>query len=217
MPVTTEVEDDEVILFEERPNVFLYALEATRIGFLIGAVAVFAGLLVIYSKGLHVSVVHLAFLELIGYVLGMFCFFLAGVFKACFFTIIATNRRAVVRFSGWGMATTDGVSIEIEAITRIETNSYGATYGSVYLKSDEASRHKSSRSSEHAFSEQRVPPYISDEPSDLAVPIKRTVSIWRSMPFTPRLYGFYGFKRFDGFASIVSERRKLCSMTVSER
>jgi hypothetical protein len=217
MPVTTEVEDDEVILFEEKPNVFLYALEATRIGFLIGAVAVFAGLLVIYSKGLHVSVVHLALLELIGYVFGNFCFFLAGVFKAYFFTIIATNRRAVVRFSGWGMATTDGVSIAIEAVTRIETNSYGATYGSVYLESDEASRRKSSRNSEHAFSEQRVSPYISDEPSDVAVPIKRTVSIWRSMPFAPRLYGFYGFKRFDEFANIVSEQHKLRLMMVSGR
>jgi hypothetical protein len=217
MPVTTEVEDDEVILFEEKPNVFLYALEVTRIGFLIGAVLLFAGVLVIYCKGLQVSVVSLVLLELIGYVLSIFCFFLAGVFKAHFFTIIATDRRAIVRFSGWGMATTDGVSIAIEAITRIETNSYGTTYGSVYLESDEASRRKSLRNSEHTFSEQPTPPNISDEPSEVVDPIKRTVSIWRSMPFVPRLYGFYGFKRFDEFARIVSERHKLRSMIVSER
>jgi hypothetical protein len=215
--MTNEVEDDEVVLFEAKPNVLLYALEATRIGFLITAVAMFAGLLIVYFKGLHVSVVSAILLGLILYVIGNFCLFLAAVLKAHFFTIIATNRRAVVRFSGWGMATTDGVSIAIEAITRIETNSYGATYGSVYLESDEASRSKSSRNSEHTFSEQRVSPYISDEPSVVALPFKRTFSIWRSMPFAPRLYGFYGFKRFDEFASIVSEQKKLCSITVSER
>ncbi|WP_213735830.1 hypothetical protein [Bradyrhizobium sp. dw_411] len=214
--MTTEVEDDEVILFEQRPNVFLYALEVTRIGYPLVAVALLASLSVIYFKGLHVNMVRLALLELFSYVLGNLCFFLVAISKACFLTVIATNRRAIVRFSGWGIATTDGVSIAIEAITRIETNSYGATYGSVYLESDQASRRKSSKNSKHTFSEQRAPPYISGEPSDVADPIKRTVSIWRSMPFAPRLYGFYGFKRFDEFARIVSERHKLRSMMVSE-
>jgi hypothetical protein len=216
MQVTTEV-DDEVILFEEKPNVILYALEASRIGFLIAAVAVFVGILVIYFKRLHVSVVHLAELELFGYILGNLCFFFAAVSKACFLTIIATNRRAIVRFSGWGMATTDGISIAIEAIRRIETNSYGATYGSVYLESDEEPHREDSRSGEHVFSEQLAPQYISDKTGDVAIPIKRTISIWRSMPFGYRLYGFYGFKRFDEFANIVSEQHKLRSTMVSGR
>jgi hypothetical protein len=144
-------------------------------------------------------------------------FFAVAVSKACFLTIIATNQRVIVRFSGWGMATTDGISIAIEAIKRIETNSYGATYGSVYFESNKASPGKTSRNSEHAFSKQRAPPYISNAPRDVAVPIKRTVSIWRSMPFAPGLFGFWGFKRFDEFANIVSEQHKLCSMMVSGR
>jgi hypothetical protein len=215
--VTTEVEEDEVILFEEHPNVFLYALEATRIGFLVTAVAMFAGLLVVYFEGLHVSVVSAAILAFGLYVLGNFCLFLATVFKACFLTIIATNQRAVVRFSFWGMATTDGISIAIKAIKRIETNSYGSTYGSVYLESNKTSLGKISRNSEHVFSEHRAPQYISTVPHDVAVPIKRTVAIWRSMPFVVGTYGFYGFKRFDEFANIVSEQHKLCLMMVSGR
>ncbi len=215
--MTTEVEDDEVILFEERPNVFLYALEVTRIGYLLAPLALLASLSAIYFKGMHVSMVRVALLELFLYVLGNLCFFAVAVSKACFLTIIATNRRAIVRFSGWGMATTDGVSIEIEAITRIETNSYGATYGSVYLESNKASPGRASINSDHAFSKQPAPPDISTTLGDVVVPIKRTVSIWRSMPFAPGLFGFWGFKRFDEFARIVSEQHKLCSMTVSER
>jgi hypothetical protein len=109
------------------------------------------------------------------------------------------------------MATTDRISIKIEVIKRIEMNSYSATYGSVYLESNEASSGKILRNGENA--KQRPSQYIFDEP----VPIKRTVSIWCSMPFVPGLCGFYGFKRFDEFANIVSEQHKLCLMMVSGR
>jgi hypothetical protein len=72
--VTTEVEDDEVILFEQRPNAFLYALEVTRIGYPLVAVALLASLSVIYFKGMHVSMVRAALLELFLYALGNLCF-----------------------------------------------------------------------------------------------------------------------------------------------
>jgi hypothetical protein len=102
---------------------------------------------------------------------------------------IATDKRAIVRFSFWGM-TTDGLSIAIETVEHIEINSYGATYGSVYLNSP--IRH------------------ARNEATRASIPIERSNSIWsiwRSMTTWPRLLGFYGFKGFDEFADIISEQR----------
>jgi hypothetical protein len=100
-----------------------------------------------------------------------------------------TDKKAIVRFSFSAM-TTDDLSIAIETVEHIETSSYGATYGSVYLNSPIG--------------------HARNEATGASILIERSHSIWsiwRLMTTWPRLFGFYGFKGFYEFANIISEQR----------
>jgi hypothetical protein len=194
--------DDEMILFEAKPNAFLYALEATRFGFVMLAF-LFAYVPLGYFKGWPIKFTTL--MALFSYCVCNIVLFLGTAFIACQLVFVVTNRRAVVRFSFWGK-TIDRVSVAIKAVNRIETNSYDATCGSVYLKSLKTLTPENSEDGERE-SRLSTTPQTSKWPN--AVPIKRTGSIWRSMPLSsPPLYGFYGFKRFDAFASLISEQQR---------
>jgi hypothetical protein len=113
--------------------------------------------------------------------------------------LVVTDKRAIVR-SSFGQTTTDGLSIAIESVKRIEITSYGATYGNVYLTYDETSPRENSKDSE--------PDNPQPRPIRRAfVPIERAASIWVFINTWPRLLGFYGFKSFDEFANIISEQQ----------
>jgi hypothetical protein len=103
--------------------------------------------------------------------------------------------------------TTDGLSIAIETVKRIEITSYGATYGSVYLTCEEPSPRENSRGSEPDDPQPRPIRRARNEATSASIPNKRFDSIWRSMNIWRRLLGFYGFKGFDEFANIISEQQ----------
>jgi hypothetical protein len=205
MPMTVDrAADDEIILLEAKPNAFLYALEATRFGFVM-LVFLFAYVPLGYFKGWPLKFTTL--MALFSYGVCNIVLFLGTAFIACQLVFVVTNRRAVVRFSFWGK-TIDRVSIAIKAVNRIETNSYDATCGSVYLKTLNKLTSENSEDSERE-SRLSTTPHASKGPGSVAVPIKRAGSIWRSMPLSsPPLYGFYGFNRFDAFASLISEQQR---------
>lgn len=182
---------NETVRFSMKPNPFLYALEVTRDALLTGtAVGLISGIpliwsVIYYERALLKTVVVL----LITYALFGLALFIVGFVTARHVMFVVTDKRAIVRFSFWGM-TTDGVSIPIETVKLIEIASYGATYGSVYLSYDKTSPRENSNEATRA-------------------PIKRTNSIWGSMNTWPRLLGFYGFNGFDELANIISEQQKL--------
>ena len=179
--------DDEVTLFAAKPNALLYAVEAARFGFVMLAV-VFAYIPLGYFAGWPMR--FTALMTLFSYFLGNVVLFVAAAVIACRLAFVITNRKIIVRLSVWGK-TIDKISIASGSVVRIETNSYDATYGSVYLKSV------------------KIQAAASDEADESAIPIKRRGSIWRSMPWSsPPLYGFYGFKRFDAFANLISDQQK---------
>jgi hypothetical protein len=194
---------DEIVLFTEKPNALLYALEVTRHNLLFWSAAGGIPLIctLIYTQG---SLLSAGVLVLITYfLLGLFLLIVAFV-TACCLMFVLTNKRAIVRFSFWRM-TTDGLSIAIETVRCIEIYSYGATHGNVYLNSDKTSPRENSKSSEPQPEATRR---ASNELAEAPVPIKRTASLWGSMSNWPRLLGFYGFKGFDEFANIISEQQK---------
>ena len=178
---------NETVRFNMKPNPFLYALEFTRRTLLaVTIVGLFTGI-PFFMPGIYSG--RAVLLLLIAYAfLGLLLFLVAFV-TACHLVFVVTDKRAIVRFSFWGM-TTDGLSIAIETVKHIEIKSYGATYGSVYLNSPiRRARNEATRAS------------ILTERSN------SIWSIWRSMSTWPRLLGFYGFKGFYEFANIISEQR----------
>lgn len=173
-----------------KPNPFFYALEFTLHALFAGTIRAliisffpFMGFPFVWP-GLYSE--RGGVLLLVTYALLGLSLFLIAIITSCYLMFVATDKTAIVRFSFWGM-TTDGLSIAIETVERIEIKSYGATYGSVYLNSP----------IRHARS----------EATGAAILIERSNSSWRSMTTWPRLLGFYGFKSFDEFANIISERR----------
>jgi hypothetical protein len=185
--------ENETVRFRRKPNPFFYALEFTLHALFAGttrALAIslfpFMGFPFIWP-GLYTE--RSIVLLLVTYALLGLTLFIVAFLSSCYLMFIATDQRAIVRFSFWGM-TIDGLSIAIETVEHIEIKSYGATYGSVYLNSP--IRH------------------ARNEASMASIPLERgnsIWSIWRSMTTWPRLLGFYGFKGFYEFANIISEQR----------
>lgn len=184
---------DEIILFTEKPNALLYALEVTRHNLLFWSIAGAAPLVVtlIYTEG---SLLSAGNLTLVTYgVIGVFLLIVAFGTARCL-TFVVTSKRAIVRVSLW-RATIDGLSIAIDTVKRIEINSYSATYGNVYLIADRTAASETFKTSQPELTE------------STAV-VKRTASLLGSIRNWPRLLGFYGFKGADQFTNIIIEQQK---------
>jgi hypothetical protein len=185
--------ENETVRFSMKPNPFFYALEFTlqalfagTTGALIISFFPFMGFPFMWP-GLYSE--RGVVLLLVTYALLGLSLFIVAYVASCYLMLVATDKRASVRFSFWGM-TTDRLSIAIETVEHIEIKFYGATYGSVYLSSP--IRH------------------ARNEATRASILIERSNSIWsiwRSMTTWPRLFGFYGFKGFVEFANIISEQR----------
>jgi hypothetical protein len=185
---------NETVRFSVKPNPLLYALEFTLYILLVAAAVELSIGIPLGWPGVHSRA---SVLLLITFVLLGLSLFIVAVATACHLVFVVTDKRAIVRFSFWGM-TTDGLSIAIESVKHIEVISYGATYGSVYLKCDERSARENSNGSEP------------DDPQPVlraSIPIKRTDSIGPTLNIWRRFLGFYGFKGFDEFANIISEQQ----------
>jgi hypothetical protein len=178
---------NETVRFSMKPNPVFYALEVTR--HMLFFSAALGGILLVF----------LPVLLLTTYVpLGLTVFIVAFV-TARHLMFVVTDKRAIVRRSS-GETTTDELSIAIETVKRIETTSYGAAYGSVYLTHEESSPRENSKASEPGDPQPR--------PIRRAfVPIERAASIWILLSKWPSWLGFYGFKGFDEFANIISEQQ----------
>jgi hypothetical protein len=188
--------EDETVRLWVKPNPFLYALEATRIYFLI-TVFLFAVIQAVYARGLPLYIAIK--IAVTCYFFGHFIFFMVTVLLACCVVLIVTDKRVLVRVSFiW---TVDSVAIPIQDIEQIEVRSYGARYGSVYIDYSDASRSSLS------------PDFLHNEPLQMSKARSRRarlvlkpcgLPIWLSAPFTrPQLRGFYGFKQFDEFARLI--------------
>jgi hypothetical protein len=134
---------DEIVLFTEKPNAFLYALEFTRHALLAGtAVGLFINIPFMWP-GLYSA--RGVVLLLITYALLGLPLFIVAFVTARQLMFVVTDKRAIVRSSFWRTKTDglsiaiDELSIAIETVKRIEITSYGATYGSVYLSYDKTS------------------------------------------------------------------------------
>jgi hypothetical protein len=192
--------------------VFLYALEASRYYFVVMLALSFALVPVVHFKtGLPIGGFMLL-LVLTVYGTLSSILFVVVVFAARCVEFIITNKRVIVRVSLMRRIK-DNISIPIESIKSIEVRSYNARYGSVYFKCDEASPLDDLEScdgsrlqtSDHSLLPSFDPAV--DRRRHLASPVVRSdrVSIWLSMPSSPPLSGFYGFREFDTFAKLVAE------------
>jgi hypothetical protein len=200
---------NETVRFSMKPNPFLYALEVTLYILLVWtAIVLSTGVPILWPGSYSQRGVVLL---LITYVLLGPTLFIAVFIAACLLMFVVTDKRAIVRFSFWGL-TTDALSIAIESVKRIEINSYGAKYGSVYLSYDKTSPLENSKDSEPDDPQPQPIRRARDEATRASIPIKRndsiwgSNSIWSSMNFWPHLLGFYAFKGFDEFANIISEQ-----------
>jgi hypothetical protein len=186
---------DEIIKFQEKPNAFLYALEATRIciPFLLcfGVVQV---LLLHFAKG--VSVAFLAKLTLLVVCMMFPIFFLVVMLIAFCLVFIVTSKSVIVRISPF-VGESRQMSIPIEDVESIEVRKYGPRYGSVYLV-----RYKD----------------LYEALSWRLVDVKRAqASIWFSLPWGwPPLTGFYGFRNYDAFARLIIDLRAVARPLYSE-
>jgi hypothetical protein len=117
-----------------------------------------------------------------------------------------TNKRVIVRTSVMGKIR-DKISIPIDAIESIEVRCYDERHGSVYLNCYETLPDHVSR------------PDIADDPRAVSLhgsvkqprppasPAVRSgrASIWFSIPSSTA--GFYGFRHFDTFATLIAGLR----------
>jgi hypothetical protein len=203
---------DEVVRFKTKPNALLYALEASRYYFVVTLAMSFALMPVAHFKtglpiyGLMLPIVLTVYGALLS------TFFVLVVFVARCVEFIVTNERVIVRVSLMKRMN-DNVSIPIKSIRRIEVRSYNARYGSVYFKCNEASPlddMKSCDGSRSQISDHSRPPSF-DPPVDGSRRLANLVvrsdwgAIWLSMPSSPPLSGFYGFRHFDTFAKLVAD------------
>jgi hypothetical protein len=187
-----------------KPNPFLYAFEVTLYALLVaGAVVLCTGLPILWPGSYSERG---AIILLITYVLLGLALFIVEFVIACRLMFVITDKMAIVRLSFWGIET-DVLSIAIETVNHIEINSYGATYGSVYLSYDEMSPRENSEDGEPDDPQPRPIRRARNETTMASIPVRRFGSIWRSMNIWRRLLGFYGFKGFDEFANIISGQR----------
>jgi len=183
-------EISERTLLTEKPNVFLYALEATRLPFLsLFALVLILGLMFrIRTDQLPVEVMVRIVLVLYGG--GCFLFFWYVALLARNIELLVTDKRVAVRLTIFGYSR-DKISIPLSLIEGIETRTYNGHYGSVYFT--------------------RFDPTTDFPPRSSAKLTTRTdcASFWLSMPLSsPPLTGFYGFKNFEAFANLVSQAQR---------
>jgi hypothetical protein len=201
---------DEVVRLRVKPNAFLYALEASRLHFVIALVMSFVLMPAVHFRtGLPIGGFMLL-LVLTVYGLLSSIFFVLVVFAARCVEFIATSDRA--HDSNGKNKRQYFYSNRIDK--SIEIRSCNARYGSVYFKCDEGSPlddlqpYDGSRSQ---IPNQLRPPSFNpavDRPRRLANLVVRSGSapVWLSMPSTsPPLSGFYGFRHFDTFTKLVLE------------
>jgi hypothetical protein len=200
-PIDAGMSDGETVRLQVKPNAFLYALEASRFPLLMMS----AMLALLFAFALLKTGVPIALATRIALIVyGISCLMLVvGVMIAarCMVFMI-TNKRVIVRTSVMGRIR-DKISIPIDAIESIEVRCYDARHGSVYVNCYETSPDHVSRSdisndtrsvSLHGSVKQPRPP---------ASPAVRSgrASIWFSIPSSTA--GFYGFRHFDTFATLI--------------
>jgi hypothetical protein len=193
--------DGETIKLKVKPNAFLYALEASRLPLLM-MLALLAPLFAFALLKTGVPIGLATRMTLIVYGIGC-VMFLAGVMIAarCMVFMI-TNKRVIVRTSVLGKIS-DKISISIGSIESIEVRCYDARHGSVYLNCTKTLPDHVSRSD---IPDDTRPVSLHGpvkQPRPLASPKVRSgrASIWFSTPSS--LAGFYGFRDFDTFATLI--------------
>ncbi len=204
---------DEVVRLRVKPNVLLYAFEASKVYFVVMLAMAFVLLPAAHFKsGLPIGGLMLA-ITLTGFSAIFSIFFVAVILAGRCMEFIITNSRVIVRAS-FMRDVRDNISIPIESIRRIEIRRYNARYGSVYFEWDDAppldGLPASNVSPRNVFDHSRVSP---DDPAagrsrHFANLVVRPgwAPIWLSMPSSsPPLSGFYGFRHFDTFAKLVAE------------
>jgi hypothetical protein len=168
--------EGEVITFRQKPNPFLYSLEATRIWilFLLGLSLVQIVVLHLARGAPLIFMVELTFL--IDCV--MFAIFIVAVILiALGVEFIVTNKRVVIQVYARVRLT-----IPVEDIKGIEVRCYGQQYGSVYLDRYNDAYEK-----------------LPHRPIDLTKK-RGWASIWFVLPWSlPPLTGFYGFRNYELF------------------
>jgi hypothetical protein len=180
--------EDEVIKFREKPNAFLYSLEATRAWILFMlCFNVVQVLLLHFAKGAPIA--FMVKLTLLIDCVLFAIFVVAVMLRALGITFIATNKNVIVRFTPFGGAARE-VSIPIEDIKSIEVRCYGTRYGSVNLE----------RYKDLYEALPRRPVNLKER--------QGWGSIWFSLPWGwPPLIGFYGFKNYGAFARLIVDLR----------
>jgi hypothetical protein len=198
---------EEVVRLRVKPNVFLYAFEASQFYLVVMLAMSLVLMPVIHFKtgmpigGLMLRIV----LTIYGVILSIF--FVAVVFVAHCMEFIVTNKKVIVRVSLMRRMQ-DNISIPIESIKSIEVRSYTAHYGSVYFECDETSPLDDLQPYDGSQSNYSRPAPVDDRPLRLINPVvwsgwgpRRRTMTSSSSP----LSGFYGFRHFDTFAKLVAE------------
>ena len=203
-------EFDEVIKFRAKPNVFLYAFEASRFYLVLTLAIAFAVMPLAYFKtGLPIGGLMLRVVFSVYAVMAVIFFILVVLLALCV-EFIVTNKRAIVRVAL--VRVSDNVSIPLETIRTIEVRSYGARYGSVYFDRGEALLPNGFRSDDGLGSP--ASNHLRSASFGPAIgPARRVANLivkpgkaWLSMPSSsPALSGFYGFRQFDTFVNLVVE------------
>jgi hypothetical protein len=180
--------EDDVIIFQQRPNPILYSIEATRIVFVfVLCFNVAQGLLLHFAKG--APLVFLVKLTLLLDCILLGVFIVLVMLRALSTVFILTNKDAIVRLSPFGAGFRQ-FSVPIEDIASIEVRNYGPLHGSVYLNLSDSSRRGSIRRDINLNN------------------VERGGSIWLSLPWSwPPLIGFYGFREYETFASLIGSLR----------
>jgi len=203
---------DEAIKFRIKPNVFLYALEASRFYLVVTFGIALAMMPVAYLRtGLPIGGLMLRIVFSIYGLMSIILLAFAALFALCA-EFIVTNKRAIVRLTLAGVY--DNVSIPLESIRTIEIRSYSTRYGSVYFNCDDASSLDGLESNDE--SQLQISDDLGGEPFSAIVRRSRHVAslivkpsralAWLSMPSTsPALSGFYGFRQFGTFANLILE------------
>ena len=180
--------EGDAIVFRQKPNAILYCIEAMR-GFLLLLLVMSVALILL----LHIAGrAPIAFLVELAFFID--CFFFAILIVVLMFValnmeFILTNKHVIVRFSPFGVGDRR-LSIPIEDVASVEVRGYGPRYGSAYLErygtDDKASRLR---------------------PVNLKR-VQGNTSIWLSLPLSwPAGAGFYGFRNYNTFASLIVSLR----------
>jgi hypothetical protein len=200
---------NDVVRFRAKPNALLYAVEASRLFFILMLVVALLLMLVAHlATGIPVGGFMLGIVAAVYGAMSVIAFVAVVCFARCM-EFIVTNKRVIVRASLMGR-TQDNISIPIESISSIEVQPYNACYGSVYFEWGSALPlenlpHDGSRSQISNYS---CPAFNSaaDRSRRVGNLVVRSRPMWRSITSTaPPLSGFYGFRHFNSFAELVAE------------